>query len=249
MKKNFLAFFLLAVLGVTPAAHAVWRGNWLVGVSASDLERRGVLDMDLLYPVPALFILAPATILEDLNDTGVVWSVLGGYQWHCENWRWGAELNMDWRDIAKTHSFVFPDLVGLYSWNAQARYQQGPFILGLTGKFGYQMASFFMAYMIAGFETFEGKFTTTFSGSQAYPFGISTEVKRRQYNIILGFGAEFSLPCISQAGLRVEYDYYSPDGNMDFSEQILQGGPNPLFEGELHSRTQAGKIALVWNFR
>src|SRR5690606_7018419 len=94
------------------------------------------------------------------RDNGYFWGLVGGWQTYCNYWLFGAELNADWHYYEETRNFAYTqNNTGI----AIAAHYDRNFILGLSGRAGYQIVDFLMPYIRLGVETSRDKMYTAFS--------------------------------------------------------------------------------------
>jgi hypothetical protein len=245
MKNWRMALGSLGLLLITNTACADWKGNWLLGVSSDYADRRGELDVSLFYtgrPVVSV-----TNTNQRYSDQGLNWGLLAGYQIKCQGWTWGGEVHIDWHDIGTEQAFVFPDLNGVASWSVITRYKSDP-IVALSGRMAYEMAPYFIAFLRLGVATTKDKLNVNIGGDPlVLPFNTQLQDSRWVYRYLVGVGTETPLFC-TPLTLRMEYNYYSRGRSL--SASAFNSAPTllPFFTVDMHPRTNALKLSLVWNF-
>jgi opacity protein-like surface antigen len=233
-------------LCIVTTAYADWHSNWLVGASTGYAQRRGPLDINVLYLSP-LIVPSLSTFVEDeITNPGVTWGLFAGYQVRCNSWLMGAELNVDVENFHHHRQFVFADIFNAFSWDVDGHYKRGATI-GLTGRIGYAMAPYFIAYMRAGAETSKDKLHVRVKGApNVFPFIIPMDETRWVYRYLVGAGAETPIFC-TPISLRLEYNFHSR-GRALASSGFVPSFPDPMFNTLMHPTENSLKLALVWNF-
>ncbi len=247
--KNWRIAFGTLLLFTMNSANAAWQGNWLLGVSTGFADRRGELDIGMLYTSqnPILQRFAKVDTPQRYSVKGALYGLLGGYQVECQGWIWGAEASIDWQDLNRNRGLVYPDLApnlsSLLSWSAVSKYKRGP-IIALTGRMGYEMAPYFIPYLRAGIEGSEESLEVTFTGN---PGSITLRKSNHLLHYVVGFGAETPLGC-TPVTIRLEYNFESRCKSLESNGLLNDPIFKPFFTVEMHPRTQVGKLSLVWNF-
>lgn len=219
--------------------------NFLIGLSAGYARHTGPLDIGIVYNIPQfqqnLFV----------NGNGDDWNkgIFVGYRWICNGWILDGEFNIDLYQQERDFYFIFPPQQ-LSPYEAKRRYKHGP-AFGITGRWGYTMAPYFLPYIVVGFETNKDKLEVTIEGNQAFfanPIVIYDA--KQQVRGILGFGTEFPLVwwCDSLS-LRLEYRYYGLDKVLNPRGVLTSNvGINPDFSMALRPKFNSLRAALLWNF-
>jgi len=248
MKTKVIFLSCCALLGLSITAQAQWQGEWVIGFSGDLAERKGNLNVNLAYSgLPTL----PRTdLIEEHTDRGYLGEIFGGYQVTCDNWLIGGEVNVELNDIDEPIHFAFTDIFHAVGWSASGHFKTKP-VVGVTGRLGYQMASFLLAYLRLGVEGSKDTIDLTFTADPAVlPVAITLNDARWRAQYIAGFGFEIPLPLYSCPSVRLEYIYrsYFNDRGVEDNGFIQTGFLNPFFSVSTHPRTQTGKLSVVWNF-
>ncbi len=231
------------------SAYASWQGNWLLGASAGMADRRGEVDIGMLYTSPLFPIplFAKVDTNQRYSEKGALYGLLGGYQVESQGWIWGLEANVEWQNLNRNRGFVYadlaPNLSSLFSWGVVSQYKRGT-IIALSGRMGYEMAPYFIPYLRAGVEGSEDSLEVTFTG---IPGTITLQQSHQLLHYLVGFGAETPLACTPMT-IRLEYNFHSRAKSFQLNGLLNDPIFKPFFTAEMHPRTQSGKLSLVWNF-
>lgn len=243
--KNWRYVFGAIVLLAANNTYAGWQGNWLLGVSGGYAERRGDVDVSMLYTARPL--VAQTDWDDRYSDTGAIWGVLAGYQLKNCGWTWGAEVSVDSQDIDEEQAFVFPDVARLFSWGVRTNYSRDA-VIAISGRMAYEMAPYFIPYLRLGAEGSKDSLDVDISGdSTVFPFAVALHNEHWVYRYLVGAGTETPLFC-SRASLRLEYNYHSKGKSLEASGIMVSPNPTPFYITQMHPRTQSLKLSLVWNF-
>lgn len=228
-------------------ANAYHEGNhWLVGISGGFARHTGPVDVHVVYKVPN------ATTNVFLNGNGDDWNlgVLLGFRRICDGWLLDGELNVDSYNTEGEYAQSFNALDPRIIYFATRRYHHGPAV-GLTARWGYTMAPYFIPYIVVGLETNKEKLDVTVQGNQPFyldPIVISGD--QQQVRGILGFGTDLPLPFWCEAlAVRLEYRYYSMDKALN-AEGTLKAttGIDPTISMALRPKFNTFRVALIWQF-
>ncbi|MBS0287191.1 MAG: outer membrane beta-barrel protein [Proteobacteria bacterium] len=242
MNKILTALSLsCAVLACSPL-QAAWQGNWLVGASGGYTTDRGELEITMLDN-------GRQTVTNRrVKDHGWLLGLLGGYQVKCNHWLLGAELNLDWYDLDNDddgeRTLAFTDTSN-NGWNAASTYER-EWVVGLTGRMGYEIATYLMPYVRAGLEWSDDElsYIQTSNNNVVTAQGDGSQDSLR---LIAGIGAEIPFPMVDGLSMRVEYDYHAKGKRVDL-DAAAAGNQNPLFvHASRKPYTQTGIISVVWN--
>ncbi len=178
---------------------------------------------------------------EKITESGVMMSVLGGWQWHCKRWMLGAEGNVDFSSFEKVRFFAHTDEYTPQAYTGSVLYDRGD-ILGLTGRVGYFVTPFFMPYVRLGAQMSrdEVSYQVITSPTQAPDF---SSRKKDVYGFVAGVGAEFPT-YIGASTIRFEYNFTKTE-SVIIEDNFLPVVGNHKFR---YPETHIGKIAWVWNF-
>lgn len=244
MKKLGKVLCLSSALLLSTAAQAAWEANWLVGVSGAWGERSGNLNVDLEDSL----VLPPAVNLtsfgDDVDDSGWIWGVLGGYQARCNGLLFGAEISVDWSDHDDSHNIFFQDIFG-DNWASNASYDRDA-IVALSARFGYELTSFLLPYLRAGIETSRDKLNyngidITQNGAVAF----NVDGSRRVWRFLGGVGLEVPFAMFNGLSLRGEYNFHSRGRAVE-----ADGTANDAItfvNAESKQHANSAKVSLVWN--
>lgn len=229
------------------AVHAQWEWNFLVGASAGYADRDGDFNFSTTAPAPGLQV---SDVALDHSDNGFIWGVLGGLQAHCNNWLFGAELNVDWHDFDDARHHTFNRVSGaapgvVTPVNATARFDRGT-VVGLSARAGYQMAPYLMPYIRLGAETSNDEYTVTGAFAPANVPLFTLHGDRRTYRFLGGVGVEIPIPSLYGLSVRAEYNYHSKGKVVDLRGTASDG--LTYVQSGMKPRTHSGKASLVYNF-
>lgn len=244
MKKINTALFVLATVFGAQAANAQWEYNWLLGVSGGYADRDGDLSLTTFEPAPNFTL---NTFTTELEDSGFIGGVLGGYQARCNGWLFGAELAVDWQDTDSDRPFAFTliDGNGLQTGFAGSAHYDRDALFGLTGRAGYEFSQYIMGYLRAGVEWSRDKLSV--SAATANNAVISSiDGSRTVTRFVGGVGIELPVPIMTGLSFRAEYNYHSKGKAVEASG--LASDAATLVVADSKPRTNAGKASLVWNF-
>ncbi len=279
MKKMGTAICLSSALLMSTAVQAGWQGNWLVGISGGYAEREGrdyITSIDGGTAVPAiggvvLFAGNQTVFNQRFEDTGWIGSLFAGYQWKCNRWLVGAEVNIDWRDYDETHDFVYadatapapnPNPTGITPrpWIASMTYERD-WVLGLTGRMGYELAPYLMPYIRLGAEWSRDKLQYDAArqpgrvgipnvGIVALPgtIAVSANGRENSYRLVGGMGLEVPVPTvagINGLAVRAEYDYHSKGRTIGATAAASDN--ITLVNTSMNPSEQSMIVSLVWN--
>lgn len=253
MRIQRILLCALSTLLLSTAVKAHWQGHWLFGISGGYVREDSEMNIEMKYTDPAPPIVARSDLSITMRDHAWLKGLLFGYATTCRDWLLGAELHMDFDNSDDDHVLVFADLSNpifgnFISWNTKANLERQPTI-GLTARWGYAMAPYFLPYFRFGAQTSEEKFEVTFNTDPLLSTSaITLRDQRRQVHWLAGLGMEMPIPC-SQISARLEYNYLFPDHTLEDQKMLIApAAKNPLFESEISPRTHIAKISLVWNF-
>lgn len=180
-----------------------------------------------------------------ITDQGMIFGLLGGWQWRCDRWLAGIEANVDFQEYEQTRQFAFTQgVLGVTGANGIAGsvvYERGP-IYALTLRGGYFVTPGFMPYVRAGAQYSRDEATVQMSIGGRPDF-----VSQREgiYGLVGGVGVEFPA-FIGPSTIRFEYTY-SVSENM-----VIDDGAAPIIGThnfrDPQPETGAIKLAWVWNF-
>jgi opacity protein-like surface antigen len=268
MSKLGTALCLTTALLASGAAQADWKYNWLVGVSGGGFERPGHIEAYEYegFPVGVPTGTTPFTTLtisdsEFFQNSGWVWGLFAGYQAMCNGWLWGVELNVDWENRHKERNYQF--VQGSSVFNVDATYKRETTV-GLSGRLGFEMASWVMPYIRAGIETSRDKLeadsllVVSAGGRSSGVVGFEdADGSRRNWRFVLGIGGEIPVTAVPGLSVRAEYDYHSKgkrvstdvvtvDTGVTGQPPVVSVTDNFVANARLEEHT--GKISLVYNF-
>ncbi len=219
------------------SVQAQWEGNWLAGLSLGLAEREGNADLVIGHP-QGLF----SEFNQNQKDIGVIAWVLGGYQWRCNDWLFGAEVNVEWQELGRDKNGAFTGILndGL---TTLSRYHQGN-IVALSGRFGYEMYPNFLPFVKLGVQSSRDKFSYTLTSP--IEGAVNMEAMRRVYRLTAGVGAETPIPALMGLSLRGEYNFQARAGSID--PEVFVPENNSLVSANMRPRTNVFLISLVLNF-
>lgn len=241
MKKIGTIICLSSALFAVPTVQAAWEGNWLVGVMGGYANRDGTLNVNHGSPAPGREV---AIVNQSLEESGFIWGLLAGYQVRCNGWLFGAELNVDWRNLDETDAFAFTDGL-IRGWSATSNYDQD-IAVGVTARIGYEVSPCFMPYIRFGAESSDDSINyqaSTISGTALAGF---IEGSRRQYRYVGGVGVEMPAPVLPCLTFRLEYDFFSKGKGVHASG--FASDNLTFFDSNARVCTNAAKMELVYNF-
>lgn len=233
------------LLTASYSAQAQWQWNALAGVSAGYGDRSGNFNFSTTTPPPGLF---QTHIVQNHSDSGFIWGLLGGVQAHCNNWLFGAELNVDWHDFDEHTNHSFNRVVGaaaVLPASASATYDRGT-VVGLTARAGYQMAPYIMPYIRLGAETSNDEYSVTgaFAPNNNPAFTLLGD--RRTYRFLGGIGVEVPIPSLLGLSIRAEYNYHGRGKVINIGGAASDGVT--YVQSSMKPRTHSGKASVVYNF-
>jgi len=239
MKKLGIALCLSSTLFAAAAVQAGgWETNFLLGISGGYAGTDGKLNYTMTSPAGV-----GTAFTRNLSDSGFMWGLLGGYQGRCNGWLLGGELNVDWWDHSGDKNLAFTDGTGA-GWSGTTSFKRETNV-GLTGRLGYEVASYFMPYLRAGVETSRDKLSFNASNS-AQTLTLGGENGRRAYRFVGGIGAEIPVPVVMGLSFRVEYDYHSRGRAVGVSGVASDNATG--FSASTKQHANSGRASLVWNF-
>lgn len=255
MKKVKLALLVATGLLATSAqSYQGWQGNWLLGVSAGGAWHNNDDDATVTISRGGVAPVAVAFNVDNNNDgSNFIWGLLAGYQARCNGWLLGAEVNVDWRgNNNDDNNFTFvtaaPLAVGTVVGSVS---RDRDFVVGLTGRLGYEVSPYFMPYIRLGVDHSNADFDAAFATvAPAAPLAVSfnNNDNNNNWGFVGGIGAEFPVPVIAGLSLRAEWNYHTR-GNNDNDIVALASDNITLFSisgGDRHEQT--ARASLVFNF-
>ncbi len=184
---------------------------------------------------------------ERITEQGVMFSVLGGWQWRCNRFLLGAEANVDFNSYEKDRQFAFLDV---YTFNqgivGTVLYDRGD-IFSVTGRAGYFVTPFFMPYIRLGAQMSRDEVSyqalVNVPGAPGVAAPDFSSRKKDVYGLIGGIGAEFPT-YIGSSTIRFEYNYTKTES------VIIEDNAFPIIGNHKfkYPETHIGKIAWIWNF-
>ena len=235
-----LAIIVCASSLFAGSAQAMWEGNWLIGVTGGYAQQDGHYEVNIGYAPPGSQV---GTVRKRFTEDEFIWGLLAGYQARCNSWLFGAEINVDWRDLDGFSRFAFTDPLRV-GWNGQAEYHQDT-VVGLTGRVGYELTPCLLPYIRLGAETSDDRLSASLINNVGTLSGAASDT-RRQYRLVAGVGAEVPIPAICGLTFRLEYNYYS-QGKVIGADSYFSDNSTVLLSSA-KMRTNAGKASLVFNF-
>lgn len=248
MKLGKIGLLVSAALLAT-SVQAHWEGEFLLGVSAGGSWGNNADSATLTVSDVGVF--ESRTIVNDDHDGRFIWGFLGGYQARCNALLLGLEVNVDWRthDDDDTGTVVFVDPVLGGTTAATVSRDHNNFVVGITGRIGYQIANYFMPYIRLGVDHKEhNAFDFTVSNDVAPGFTvISSSDSNGHWGFVGGLGAEFPvLPCLA---LRAEWNYHSRHHGDDTLVAVAPNGTTVYtLSGDFPSHENTARLSLVYNF-
>jgi len=246
MEYRLIGFLLMAIGAMAVRAggwEQAWPGNWVVGLSTGYGNRYGD-SLTTLTNVNALQFPA-AAYTRNISDRGWVWGGLAGYQWIWHKYLVGGELNLERHDIDKRHALAFSGPGNTIGWSGNVRYENKT-LLGLSGRAGYAIRSYFMLYARLGFTLARDNLNVSFFSVTGNPNSIALQETHWIHRFLTGIGAEIPLVPRCHTTLRLEYNYYSKGRTLE-AQGTITNGVFPAFVSSLQPAMKVGKIALVWN--
>ncbi len=239
MSLNLSKIITILSLGLaTSTVQAQWEGNWLAGLSVGLSEREGNIDLTINHLQGV-----NSELIHNQEDVGVVGGLLGGYQVRCNDWLFGAELNIEWQELDREQNGAFTNQLR-EGVNTMARYHQGN-ILALTGRFGYEMFPNFLPYVRLGVQSSRDKLTYSIS-SPVDIAAVDMEGIRRVYRLTAGIGAETPIPMLMGLSLRGEYNYAAKAGAIEAQSLAIDNAT--LVNASMRPRTNTLLVSFVLNF-
>lgn len=239
MKKVRTILGLTSALLMSTAAQA-WESNWLLGVSGGWTNISGNAEYSFSEaPFDQPVFLGDA---DDSDNSGSIWGVFAGYQARCNGWLLGGELNVDWHDHNDGNDFAFTDLDD-EAWVGNTHFKRET-VVGLTGRLGYAVSSFFMPYLRAGIETSRDKLEIE-ATNVPDNIVVSADGSRRSYRFVGGVGAELPVPALMGLSIRAEWNYHSRGRSINADTLASDNVTVVNVSAKPHENT--AKISLVWN--
>lgn len=245
----FLIVSLFFSVSVKASWQTVWLGNYLVGASVGIGDRKGTFHTTLNYGDFPFF--QQTNIDRDISDSGVVFSVLAGYQVVRRQWLMGGELNIDLQAIDEEHGFAFADPDNVLGWNGRMRYQS-KMIVGTTGRVGFAVTPYFMPYARLGAEFSRERLSAGYSANTDDffpPYNVELLISETHWihRFLLGAGIEFPIPNTCGGTIRLEYDFHSKGRTITPHGSIIDQFLFPSFESGMQPWTKTGKASVIWN--
>jgi len=228
-----LALLLFALIA---PCEAHWRSGPLVGVSGGWVRYSGDYGTDI-----TLANRLTVGIIDNYEHSGATFGLLGGYQFFCQNWIVGLEASIDREPIDKTHAFALSPVANIYSHYSRRG------AVALSGRVGYAMAPYFIAYMRAGIEGSRDTFSTTIA--TATQSVRTPDVAQHAVRFLGGVGAEFPFAYrarLKPLSLRLEYNYHGQCGKL--TTDLTPFDSQTSFSGNTRPKIHSLKGALVWVF-
>ncbi len=226
-----------AILACTPL-QAAWQGNWLVGASGGYTHNRGELNVTLINELGR-----QSVMTSRFKDDGWFLGVLGGYQVRCNGWVLAPEINIDWYDLSDNDNdddFAYTDSSNR-GWNAQSEYKR-EWVAGLTGRVGYDIATWLTPYVRGGLEWSKDKLSysqTRFDNTRT----IAADGSKNAIRGVVGLGVEVPVPNYNCITVRAEYDFHGKGRIVDASNTVLSNTVDVTREPYY----QTAFVSVVWN--
>lgn len=254
MNKLATALCLTSALMACSSAQAtaIWHssGNWLVGLSGGlthDRSELNVTTSSTLNGSPTG--LRQTVVSPRFQDDGWFLGLLAGYQWRCNRWLLGIEGNLDWYDNGGgNNDFAYTD-ANNRGWSATSDYDRD-WVLGLSGRLGYGVTEWLMAYGRVGLEYSDDELNYTQFLDNAAPFNVNASESQDSLRVFAGLGLEMPLPisnwdCLS---LRAEYDYHDKGKRVQASGVSTSAASAEWASAGFKPYTQTFFVSLVYNF-
>jgi opacity protein-like surface antigen len=239
VKKFGTALFLSSALLLSTSTQAAWQGNWVAGVTGGYSKQEGEFHFNSQNPAGG----AQNVFSQELSTRHYLLGLLGGYQVICNGWLWGLELNVDWQNKHQDNNLAYTD-VNNRGWEAGISYERD-YALGLTGRLGYQVSSFFLPYVRVGAQGSRDKLH--YYANNTFAQIVDIENRKTVYRFVGGVGAELPIP-VEVAGLtfRAEYNYEANGGGV--TAVGVASDNTTLVTVNMKPHSNVGKVSVVWNF-
>lgn len=238
MKKSLLVLPFCGALLLSGNANALWEENWLAGVYGGLAEREGNLEAITSHPRGLI-----TSYIQEIEDVGVIGGLLGGYQVRCHEWLFGAELNIEWQEVNHDRSSAFTNALN-EGVSVTTSYAQRN-IVGVSGRFGYEMFPNFLPYVRLGVQSSKDKLIVR-AITNDFEDSVDMEGIRRVYRLMAGVGAEFPVCYLAGLSVRAEYNFRAKAGSIEASE--LAQDNETLSNASMRPRSNSLLLALVFNF-
>ncbi|MGD9591415.1 MAG: outer membrane protein [Candidatus Berkiella sp.] len=224
-------------------AGGTWKGNWLVGIDGGLVHDRGELDVTLLNSNGRQTVVTPR-----FQDDGWFLGILGGYQWQCNRWLLGAELNVDWfGDNDGDNNFAYTDASNV-GWVGYSEYEH-EWLIGLRGRIGYEIATYLLPYAVAGLEWTDDKLTyRQVNNSTPNATVLSGSSRDSSLRPVVGMGLEVPVPKWNCITLRFEYDYHFKAERIEVASIAATNGSVETVAASRKPYTQTVYAKAIWNF-
>lgn len=246
MKKLTAMTCISVCLLSSNVAQATWQGNWLIGGSGAynwyDGELNHTLDFDAIADAPMV------PFSENFNSKGWSWGILGGYQWRCNPWLLGVELNVDWHEHDHTQNYIHRVSPLEVAASVTAALKRDS-ITALTFRLGYEVMPCLLTYLRAGIERMSEELDVV-GELDVGPFQFQlNDSQDNHYRFIGGFGAEAPIPMLAGLTFRTEYNYHRGPTLGSFVSWTVNGNNVPIFSNvNARQHINTVKASLVYNF-
>jgi opacity protein-like surface antigen len=195
--------------------------------------------------VPPLFVDSSHNV--KVEDRGVLFGVLGGWQYRYMRWMFGLEGNVNFVGFEKNRPFNY---TAVFSPTAEhvagtVLYDRGD-VYGLSGRVGYFVTPFFMPYIKAGAQFSRDELNYQAFYGPGTPPAVPSDFVSGRENIwawLAGVGMEFPT-YIGASTIRFEYNYSRAQSLVVDESTAVVLGTHKFYSPLTHT----AKLAWVLNF-
>lgn len=246
--KRISTFFILiaacystSVMAVLADHITVNRSHFILGASAGYASRTGDLNIDITHPAPTSVV---SNHVQTHDDTGFLFNILAGYEWIYDEFLFGIEASLGFQDFGDEQRFAYLDAQSPRNgYNGVAKFTRDV-VIGLSGRFGYQLAPWITTYIRAGAETSDDEIYFQSSRGAPIPISVNIDQGRRTVRFLGGFGFEF--PMMYSTNLRLEYQFSSRGRGSSYTQ--LASDNLTVFSPNIKPIQHAIYLSYVWNF-
>ncbi len=243
MNKIVTALCLSSAVFACAPSQAAWQGSWVVGASGGLVHDRGELTVTDVSDG------RQTVVVPRFQDEGWFLGLFGGYQWLCNRWLLGLELNLDWYDNdSDDNNFAYTSSDNT-AWNVHSEYDR-EWVVGLSGRMGYEIATYLLPYVRVGLEYSDDDlhYAQTINNSNPV-FRNAADASQDSVRLFGGMGLEVPVPKFNCLTLRFEYDYHTKGKRVEAVNNITDAQGSDIVSASRKPYTQTVFASVVWNIR
>lgn len=235
---KILPWIMLPCVAAHAGGYEGYKENFLIGVDGGYAWRDATARAEARNAANNVFF----QYARDYDTDGGIFGIFGGFQFMCDRWLVGLELNFGWQGFDDEQHFT--EVYGPTTVTGFVDYER-EYVLNASFRFGYAVTDWMLGYVRLGVETSNDvlKAVVDIDGARSFDM----DEKHRSVRYMVGAGAEFPIPTFANLSVRLEYNYSQRDGGFGQANAVFGVAPASVY-AEVEPNQHAVKAALVWNF-